>query len=482
MTVSPMIKSGTLKWIALAFLIKLPMFLFFIFQFRQNWPEDRLIHGIFVVAGDTHGYYSPAENAVSGPGYDSVCRMPGLLPIYFLLRFFLNVGFSKVLIVFLQFLCSTLSVYLLARIAKILFRNDAAFIVTFFAYAFSSFVSLWDHFGYSDSFAVSFLIYSVFAASRYLEDKKYRWLIAAGVFITWSVFFRPVHGVFIPVLCLFLFNIAGNLPAFLKRSFIFCLPAIIAIGCWTLFNFNRTGKVIILQAPLEQCYSNIPPEMTSIRNLIIAWGGDILSWNKNSAGQWFFDPKSLSKKEGLKEKNETASGYNLDSLVRLRAAYHAFRSDSISVDSKKKLSTYIHTKSKEYLESYRSEKPVKFYFINRLRLLKTFMFPARLDYLPFPEYQKMKWYHVAIKVSYLLLFYLVNLLGLIGLFLTLRRKMIIGLLPASLIVTLGAFMGYTELRYYAPVYPFMLLLASYAVVFISGKFISRRYSKRATRF
>jgi hypothetical protein len=75
-------KRFALKWLGIAFLIKGALFVLFTILFNQNWPNEQIINHLFVISGDTGGYYEPVESFVRSGNYDTYCRMPGLLPIY----------------------------------------------------------------------------------------------------------------------------------------------------------------------------------------------------------------------------------------------------------------------------------------------------------------------------------------------------------------------------------------------------------------
>lgn len=448
-----------LKWIGIAFAIKIPLFIFFATQFYDNWPAEKIINGVFIESGDTSGYYDPAEDFSNGLGYTSYCRMPGLLPIYFLLRLLFSAVWTKTLIIFLQFIASTTSVYVLALIAQMVSGKESVFRLTFFVYALSSFVSIWDHFGYSDSFSASFLIFSVYFLLVYRQNKHNSHLFLSGFFLAWSIFFRPVHGVFIPALALiYLCDLKQILPS-IKRMTIFGLPLLISLSAWTFYNYREHHRLVVLQGPFTECFSSITKEIASIRELITAWGGDIQPWAKGSAAQWFFDPKSINTNMELREKNEITSVYNMDSLMLLRKAYFDFRSDSTPTAQKPILEQYIAQRSALYVRSYKKEKPFRYYFTNKLRLLKSLLVAERLDNLPFPKLSAMKFYHKALKAGYYLLLLFINIVGGSACLLALRKKNYLALAPLSMIFLLAVILNTVEQRYLVPVYPFLLIYA-----------------------
>jgi hypothetical protein len=460
-------KNNAAKWIGIAFLIKIPLFVFFAVQFRHHWPAEKIINGLFVESGDTSGYYDPAENFVQGLGYSSHCRMPGILPIYAMLRLFLDIAWTKTLIIILQFLLSTVSVYVLARISKMLFNSDLVFKIVFYLYAVSSFVSIWDHVGYADSFATTFLIYALYLLLKFRENKKTSLLLASGFFLAWSVFFRPVHGFLVPLLALIYLLDRNNLAASLKNFIIYALPLGFFLTVWTIKNYRETKTIIVLQGTMHKCFPGITEELTAVNKLIMAWGGDIQPWAKASAGEWFFDIHQHNSGTELVEKDQTTSAYTYDSLVNLRNIYYRLQTATLTAEEKNELKNYIIAKGELYAASYQTEKPVRYYFLNRLRLIKLLVFRPRLDNLPFPKLSEMAFYHKMIKGGYFILLLLVSALGIIGSLTALRKKVLLAIVPLIFIILLAALLRYAEQRYLVPVYPFLLIFTAYLISVIA---------------
>jgi len=97
------------------------MFILIALLYYQNWPKDSIVNYLFIVSGDTDGYYDPIESFVQSGDYSSFCRMPGLLPIYAPLYYLFGAMWGKTLVIILQFIVSTISVYLLAQTAAYVF-------------------------------------------------------------------------------------------------------------------------------------------------------------------------------------------------------------------------------------------------------------------------------------------------------------------------------------------------------------------------
>ena len=467
----------SLKWIGLAFAIKIPLFLFFAYNFQQYWPQRLVTNNIFIAAGDTWGYYDPCEAFVKGRGYNSYCRMPGLLPIYALLRLIFDKIWTKTIIIILQFIVSTLSVYVLARIAKMLFKTDRSFKITFFLYAVSSFVSIWDHFGYADSFGVSMMIFSIYFLLKSKTKNKTLPLLLSGLFITWSIFFRPVHGILIPLLILIYIIDLKLILTSLKNITLFCLPFTICIGFWINHNYKLSNRIIVLQGPTTECFPGITEEMVAIRELITAWGGDIQPWAKGSAGKWFFRPQILSKGENLNEGNVMTLSYNQDSLVKLRTMFHELNKPQESVAKKDSIRAKLIFTVQEYKNSYVKEHPFNYYFSNRVRVLKNLLIRDRLDDMPFPNLSKMSFIQKIVKGGYFVLLLAINLLGMLACLIALFKKNKLALVPLVFIFLFSFILGYLEQRYLGPVYALNILFIAYLLDDLATKYFLQKKEK-----
>lgn len=452
-----------IKWFGIAVSIKLLLFILFAANFIQNWPANWIVNHIFIVSGDTSGYYAPVESFVNGGGYSSYCRMPGLLPIYGPFYFLFGANWGKTCVIILQFLTSAFSVYVLSKAASLLFKNKRIFYITFFLYVFSSFVSIWDHYGYSDSFSTSFLIFSFFLFVRYLENGKNNFIVFSGIFLTWSLFFRPINGLIFACFVFILFvTFFRDFKHFAKATTLFVLPCIIAITTWSAYTFNTHKKFIFLQGSFSDCYAALPVEHLAIRDLIITWGGDFQEWSIGTEAEWFFSKKIDYKTKNFFSESTFTSQYNLDSLLNLKIEYDSLRGktplpQSVKLDIQNK----IVASAERYRAAYIAERPGSFYFFNRLKFLQKFMFPLHLDNLPFPKVSEMKLYQKVVKGGYLLLLNLVSIMGLIGILISFSSKNLYGIIPLITIFAIACILGFVEQRYLVPEYPFLVVYAAF---------------------
>lgn len=452
-----------LKWTAMALMIKGLLFLVFAFLFYQNWPQELIINSVFVASGDTDGYYLPVEAFVDAGHYSSYCRMPGLLPIYAPLYFLFGGVWGKTLVILLQFLVSSLSVYFLAQTAAFVFKSSRVFYFTFFLYALSSFVSNWDHYGLSDSFGASFLVYGIYFCVKFRESRQRKDLLLSGLFIAWSVFFRPVHGIIIPLLILLYLADLKQWRQSLRNCILFCLPVVLALGLWTYSNYQKYQKVVVLQGPMSECFGTLSPELLAIRSLIIGWGGDYQPWSKGSEAEWFFSKKTNDPERGAIHDKYLTSAYSYDSLLVLREKYNYYNSDSITAGEKPAVSRDILETSARYLSAYKAEHPVAYRLLNKFRLLKQLLLPGRLDDFPTPKLSEMNILHKGLKAFYFLFFLFVSVVGVLTCLFALYKRIYFAAVPLALVLLIGAVLGYVEQRYLVPAFPFLLMFSAWGL-------------------
>lgn len=450
------------KWIGIALAIKLVMFLYFA-DCYSSYQGRFITNGIFLDSPDTPTYYRPMENFIAGKTYNSFCRMPGLLPIYWPLRMLFTEGISRIFIILLQLLASIISVYALAETARMVFKSKRIFLLTFFIYAFSSFVSIWDHQGRPDSFATSFLIFSSYYLVLYFQNRKSRSLLIGGIFMAWSIFLRPVHGIILPFLFFaYLFSFK-EIGLSIRRSLLYFSPFILAIGLWTANNWVKYERLIILHAPFSECYGMLTEEHLAIRQLIIAWGGDYEPWSEGSEAEWFFRFQGKETATAPVPETYFTSQYNTDSLVVLRTMYSEFENKNTSEIRKEELSNSIKEKSAHYTESFRSERKFRYYVMSKLRIVRQLLIPGRLDDIPLPGLNEMSLFQKILKGGYFILLIAINILGLIGCILSMIRGHKIWVFSLPIFFVIAVIFGFAEQRYLVPIYPYFVIFTAYLI-------------------
>jgi hypothetical protein len=459
--------SSKWKWIVLALFVKSLLFLYFAVEFNENWPAKDIQSSIVVFYQDSYTYYVPVEEWADGKGYYGACRMPGFLPIYAPLYMIFGAPPARVMIILLQVLLDAITTYLLALFAYRIKPQRHIFLLVFFISAISSFVSVWNNYAVSDSFAVSTLILVFFFLQKFGEKQHLRDLIIAGLFLAWSIFFRPIHLLALPVFAIFLMRITlpfwKNLFGLMRNGVILILPLTICIALWTWRNQVVYQKFIPLQDDPGVCYYNLQEYHIALRDNILAWGMDFQEWSLNTEFAWFLDAND--QRPCPLPNRVFTTRFNADSLQVLKNNYQsALTAERNGLPTFEALRTEVIRQSDVFKDSYVNEKPMEYYGINRLRLLRLFLFSGRVDNLPLPARSEMSLFQFAFKSFYLLLLSGVIVCGLVGCCISLGRSFqsnrFLLVYPILHIVALGAVLGYAEQRYLTPAYPFLIVGAA----------------------
>jgi hypothetical protein len=156
---------------------------------------------------------------------------------------------------------------------------------------------------------------------------------------------------------------------------------------------------------------------------------------------------------------------NADSLLLLKANYHlALQADRQNLPDLPSKSQHVIQQAQRFLDAYKAEHALDYYFVNRFRLLKLFLFPGRLDNLPLPARADMNVFQFAMKSFYLILLSAIILFGLLSFAWLYFKKHhhVLPLLafPLFHIAILGVYLGYAEQRYLTPAYPFLIILTA----------------------
>jgi hypothetical protein len=134
---------------------------------------------------------------------------------------------------------------------------------------------------------------------------------------------------------------------------------------------------------------------------------------------------------------------------------------------------YVSVKSDQYKSSYIRHHFFDYLVTNKLVILRKFLFPLRLDDIPLPKLSDMNLFQKLFKGFYMVLFHLVNLMGLLGGILVLWRRKRTEVLfygfPFTFLVMLGLYFGFIEMRYLAPVYPFFVVFTCLLIWNAAGK-------------
>ncbi|HXP51252.1 MAG TPA: hypothetical protein VN922_14940, partial [Bacteroidia bacterium] len=162
------------KWFVLvAILLRGPLWLYFGHLVNVHLPADQKIYSHFV-KDDYMFFFDPVDNffRTGTFGYYGnvpfTGRMPGYSAVYFLFRLIFSQQLAAYCVVGLQFLLSSISVYVLALTSYKIFESRRAFYITYCLYVLAVFPGFFDFIIVAESFSVSALIFALFFLTRYI--------------------------------------------------------------------------------------------------------------------------------------------------------------------------------------------------------------------------------------------------------------------------------------------------------------------------
>lgn len=463
------------KWIVFILLIKLTLFVFYAVQFHL-YPEVSIHHGLlYVTAGDTFTYYPPMINFLSGHDYGNACRMPGLFPvfgpIYFLSK---NLEFSYNAVIIIQFILSTISVYVLGLISLILFKSNRVFILTLVLY--SSFYHIGDHYLLGDSIGNSAFIFATYFFIKSFNDdfnnKKY--IFFSGLFFTWSIFSRVIVIIPFIAVCLFvLFYFIKNRRALVNSvsiMLLFTVSFLIFESAWVIRNRISLNRTILFTVP--ECYHSFSYNWIELNKIPTAWGLETTHWTGEI--DWLLDRKSTVSEFPYSNAVFTRS-FNADSLTKLKDEYHLLINRGEGLTS---VSPNFKNKVNKYISEYKSEHFMDYYIFHPLKLLYKFHYKRMIVDMPFPKLSEMNIIQRGFKFINWFVLLIISLVFLffapLSLFINRNLLYVIFLvIPFSISFFLAFIFGAIEQRYFWPILPFAIVFFSWFLDFCLKKLRSK---------
>lgn len=452
-------------WISLALVVKT---LFFILKSIELNSID---FSFSFSAGDTDSYITPIENLIANGEYYDDYRMPGYGWLYYIFRLIFSQTWALNFLVFTQVFLSAVSVYVLGLISLNIFEKKSFFLLTYFLYLVSTYVSLTDHFLLTESLCTSGLIFSIYFLLK--GGRNYFW---SGLFLTWVIFLRPV---FFPLLFLHGFYIILSSKvnqvklktSLLKNMFFLFISFILIDGAWIARNYVKYSKISPLTKTIY--YPGISDSYKgAVIRFLNSYGGSIVFWLHSSDVTFFIPLRDGTKKEIYLPNNIYTNVFNSDSLFLVKNMIISIESKSTPTLEKQLLENEVISKLDRYSNSIKNEKPFLYYIGSRIKVFKTFFLHSGTYNLFKNSSYELNMFEYTIKIFYSLLYAFVVLFGFIGLFsfLLLRINNIkfffiscTGLYSALVFPFL---LKMDEYRYFVPGYPIFILGTTYIVLSI----------------
>lgn len=420
-------------WIFVSIVIKILVLGFFVWQSHQLTPND-IVKGVVVKQNDYYMFLHPIDTYIKTGFYtlDGVRpfagRMPGYSIPYFLLRGVFDQSNALLALILMQVFLSAISVYVLAKLAMLLLKNEKYFFITFFLFAISTYTSIFDIFTLAESFSISALIFSLYYLFLFFSYVQKKHLLYAGFFLAWLIFLRPFLGLVIVVFPAIVFLKYLRAINF-RKAFIYCILFVLPFGicesAWVLRNYFALHKFIPLETSLDESYGKYGSYRSSaiaVRQLITSWGGETGEFYDNSEAWWFHAAKGNDIENYQFKKRVFKGNFNKDSLIYLKKIFNESGSKELSNREKDSLNTLAEQTANRYKISYVEKNKFQVFFINPFIRIQKLVFSNPNLSLPLPKLDKMNVLEKSIKISYIGLYFLVIIGGILGVILMMLKR------------------------------------------------------------
>ncbi len=469
-------------WLLLAVIFKGLLFVFCIYK---EYHASK-IGTWWGTSGDTNSYLWPIENLVDHGKYYLDYRMPGYgifyLPLYFL---FPKVVAINILLA-IQLIVASISNYLLALIARKIFKTDALFYLTFYLYGLSIYSNMFDETVLTESFTTSFFIISIYFFIKFFETKKVIFLIIVGGLLADIIFMRPV---FFPTIFFYwlilIFQFFKQKKSLLKFSFLLFIPFVIFESSWIIRNYVQHNVFAPFFATIAKSKSSyFYPNATDsgVCSFLQSFGGNIDYSAPNAEIRCLgFGENSNFNDHPIMPSYIYTSKFNADSVAIIRKKFETVLYDTTTTQEQKvaKLEP-VYNELNSFAASIKKEKPFVYYLISPAINFKRFFVHSGTYNLFAQATNQLNLIQLGIKIFYTFFYWFVFLLGVIGIFMQFRN-----LFQMKITALMLLLVGYTglihpivlrvcEVRYFVPMFPFVTLFAAYAlwksILFLLNKF------------
>jgi hypothetical protein len=469
-------------WVFIAFIFKLFLF---IFQISVHPPQNEIAGFFGLTWGDTWSYLDPIDKLVKKGSYWPDYRMPG----YGLAYLPLIVIFSKAtacnLLIIIQLLLASLSVYVLALTAKKIFHTKISFYATFYLFSISCLSNLYDASLQTESLTVSLLIFSTYFFIRYFDNFSKRTLFLSGFFLTWVIFIRPVFAPLLAFYCIILIVHSINFKkTFITSILIFLISFILLDGLWIVRNYRCYKSIIPLTRYVGIYPAALFSQIRPVTVFVSAWGGDYNWWDPDADIRWFgrkADPPGrvpLTDKEIFPPPYIYTSKFNEDSLKRLRVVFMQLEAvnyngydDSLSAYGQKY--RFFRDKLNSYTVSIKNENPFVYYVRGPWNAFKRFLFYSGTNelfyYIPDDKFTAGEYLFQMFYCG----FYILTLsFGFIGILLMckslvqLKLQSIFMAIPVYTVLIHPIILRLVERRYFLPAWPFLIICGLYGAFWV----------------
>lgn len=452
--------------ILLAVLWRILLVIVFSSTVAERTPDRVILPDFGFIANDYHYFIDPAENYYQTGRYalsedePFAGRMPGYAVFYLAFRFLMSPAAANAMMIIVQALLGGFGAYALARAAHWFYRRETAFFIVYavgFLYPVTAF---FDYQTLTEGLAVNNLCLALYFSLRSLRESRPRWMLLAGVFLTWAVFLRPFLGILLPLYGLFvIWQGGGSWPRRIGRAVILGVPFTLALLAWNIRNYQVMDRVVLLEAPNYVSYGKTySPAWIAVRNLINDWGGDPAYFQPGSDGEWF----RIDRKDTVLELDPEIYATGCFAPEELYVLKQDFQRFHYSPGFDSTLNEAIVERVREYRSCYLAQQTVLDRSENTVEKIARSIFRSGSSYMPLVAPTVLD---KALRLLYLGMYYLLMLAWLLAA--VLQRRGWVWLLPAIAVVAgILQFSSVFENRYFLTVFPFVIVGATGFVLWL----------------
>lgn len=432
--------------------------------------------------GDTFSYFDPIENWLAHGTYAAdlsrietyAGRMPGYGIVYAAFRLTgLSADSAGSAMVLAQLLVSLLALWVLLELVQAIFADIRLTKLVGIVLALSTYTVVFDLYLLTESFGASAFVFAIYGLWRGRTARRY--LLLAGVFLTWVVFLRPFMVAFFGVFALWLLldawqrNFRINWRRMAAGLGLLGLPLLLADGWWLARNYGIYHRLVPSQSNVLAGY-DAPMSDPFLRYYIGGWGGDAVFWTKDSPAHWFTAEVAATAMPPNFPAYAYAPHYPVDSLREFRRLLLLSSDTARPRALRQQVDAALLPRIKALGADYRAAHPFRFYVLAPLQLVRKFLFhngAYRISRIPFAKASPLG---KVVRTTYALLFLAVVLLGLLGTALLAWQRRLWPLLfvtlPVFITLLFPVLLRSIEYRHFVPAYPFMAISACYTALCI----------------
>ena len=407
-------------YLILAVLIKLCT-LGLVIYLQSNSQSAELASGWVFIHNDYSYFLLPVENYFSNGlySYDGITafggRMPGYWAPYLMIRYLFSAVIGLQILIALQIVLAIIAAVVFGKLLESKLDSRKIGVIATAVYGLSAFLFPFDNQTVSESFSISTFTIFLYFLNRFLENRNSRLnnLLYAGFWLAWAIMLRPYLGlliILVPTWLLFT-NSSKGLIMNIKYALVFFIPFLIMEVAWIARNAVVFDKFIPLTTGVEQYGRTYSDGWQKSRLLIYKMGGEAAYFQPGLAHWMRREPNQPTIPKDLiyRVRSTAITHAEMQNLKQKYRSSLACKEDSCYYN----IDAEVAEIAEVLLLKLKSNNPVQYYLLSPLQGLKRLIFTSGSSYLSI--YKNLGIFYYLTKVIFVLLYYGVLCLGIIGL-------------------------------------------------------------------